>query len=220
MRMLRVGATFMAQIRPSGTKLKAKYMQVINRHRASKGALRKIGFTLAEILIALALIAVLAAVLLPSVAGQIMKGDSGRTMQDLDAVRAGVDQFLADVHRYPMKVSHLNTKILTTDKDVNGTVYPSGLVAKWSGPYITKPLNDAGVIPTGFGANIRDSLQRVPANGVNYVTVVIAGIDSAAFARLDLEIDGPSASLTNSRTLGLLRWVSGDTAKYLASPIQ
>ena len=195
-------------------------MQVTRRHDTPTRALRRIGFTLAEILIALALIAVLAAVLLPSVAGQIMKGDSGRTMQDLDAVRAGVDQFLADVHRYPMKVSHLNTKILTTDKDVNGTVYPSGLVAKWSGPYINKPMNDASVIPTGFGANIRDSLQRVTANGVNYVTVIIAGIDSAAFARLDLEIDGPSSTLTNSRTLGLLRWVTGDTAKYLAAPIQ
>jgi general secretion pathway protein G len=195
-------------------------MHAVRRVRKDASFLSRAGFTLAEILIALALIAVLAAVLLPSVAGQIMKGDSGRTMQDLDAVRAGVDQFLADVHRYPQKVSHLNTKILNTDEDVNGTVYPAGLVAKWAGPYITKPLNDASVIPTGFGAVIRDSLQRVPANGVNYVTVVIAGIDSSAFARLDLEIDGPAATLVNSRTLGLLRWVTGDTAKYLASPIQ
>jgi prepilin-type N-terminal cleavage/methylation domain-containing protein len=195
-------------------------MHVIRRSRNDATYLKKVGFTLAEILIALALIAVLAAVLLPSVAGQIMKGDTGRTMQDLDALRAGVDQFLADVHRYPQKVSHLTTKILSTDEDVNGTVYPGGLVAKWTGPYVTKPLNDASVLPTGFGANIRDSLQRVAVNGVNYVTVVIAGIDSAAFARLDLEIDGVSTSLTNSRTLGLLRWVTGDTAKYLATPIQ
>ncbi len=195
-------------------------MQVTGRIPRNGIFLKKVGFTLAEILIALALIAVLAAVLLPSVAGQIMKGDAGRTMQDLDAVRAGVDQFLADVHRYPQRVSHLNTKIVSGAKDVNGTTYPDGLVAKWSGPYITKPLNDASVLPTGFGAVIRDSLQRVPANGVNYVSVVIAGIDSAAFARLDLEIDGPAASLVNSRTLGLLRWVTGDTAKYLATPIQ
>jgi prepilin-type N-terminal cleavage/methylation domain-containing protein len=195
-------------------------MSVMRRSHSNASFLKKVGFTLAEILIALALIAVLAAVLLPSVAGQIMKGDSGRTMQDLDAMRAGIDQFLADVHRYPQRVSHLNTKITIADKDVNGTLYPSGLVAKWVGPYITKPLNDASVIPTGFGAVIRDSLQRVPSNAINYVTVIIAGIDSAAFARLDLEIDGPASNITNSRTLGLLRWVSGDTAKYLATPIQ
>lgn len=221
MRMLRVGATFMAQIRPSGTKLKAKHMQVINRHRASKGALRRIGFTLAEILIALALIAVLAAVLLPAVAGQISKGDAGRAMQDLDALRAGTDQFLADVHRYPKLVSHLTTKVTGTDRDVNGTLYPAGLAAKWSGPYITKTLNDAGVIPTGFGANIQDSLVKVlNTNGINYVTVRIHPLDSAAFARLDLEIDGVSASWTNAQTLGQLRRVAGDTVKFLATPIQ
>lgn len=192
------------------------------RTSAQRDTLRRmIGFTLAEILIALALIAVLAAVLLPAVAGQIMKGDTGRTMQDLDAVRAGIDQFLADVHRYPRRVSHMTTAITTSQKDVNGAAYPSGLVAKWSGPYITKTLNDANVIPTGFGATIQDSLQIVAnTNNVNYVTVVIAGIDTIGFARLDLEIDGASTTVTNARTLGIVRWVTGDTVKYLATPIQ
>lgn len=183
--------------------------------------LRRSGFTLAEILIALALIAVLAAVLLPAVAGQISKGDAGRAMQDLDAVRAGVDQFLADVHRYPKLVRHLTTKVTGTDRDVNGTLYPAGLAVKWSGPYITKTLNDAGVIPTGFGANIQDSLVKVlNTNGINYVTVRIHPMDSAAFARLDLEIDGASASWVNAQTLGQLRLVAGDTVKFLATPIQ
>lgn len=191
--------------------------------RSRRGLARR-GFTLAEILIALALIAVLAAVLLPAVAGQIMKGDAGRTMQDLDALRSGVDQFVADVKRYPMRVSHMSTKILTTDRDVNGTLYPAGMVAKWAGPYITKTLNDANVLPTGFGGTIQDSLVRtVNTNGVTYVTVRIFGLDSAAFARIDLDIDGPSANWTNARTLGQLRWIPGtgaDTTRYLAVPIQ
>lgn len=196
-------------------------MRVIGRHNSNRGILRRWGFTLAEILIALALIAVLAAVLLPSVAGQIMKGDTGRTMQDLDALRAGVDQFLADVHRYPKLVSQLTTKVTATDRDVNGTLYPAGLATKWSGPYITKLLNDAGVIPTGFGANIQDSLVKIlNSNGINYVTVRIHPLDSASFARLDLEIDGASTSWANAQAQGLVRRATNDTVKYLATPIQ
>ncbi len=183
------------------------------------------GFTLAEILIALALIAILAAVLLPTVAGQIGKGDSGRTSQDLNAIRAGVEQFLADVHRYPGKYSQLTKKITTSDKDINLTTYPSGLVAAWSGPYTTKLLNDANVLPTGFGAVIRDTLVKTlnASNSINYVTVLIVGIDSAGFARLDLDIDGASSSWANAIAQGQLRFApnaGSDTTRYLAMPIQ
>ena len=193
--------------------------------RKDAGFLRKVGFTLAEILIALALIAVLAAVLLPSVAGQIMKGDAGRTMQDLNAIRAGVDQFLADVHRYPSEYDQLFTKILTTDADINGTTYPAGLVAKWSGPYVNRGLA-SGVLQTGFGATIQDGFTKVanvaPATGPFYVAIRIFGIDSAGFVRLDNDIDGASAWAT-ARTTGLIRWNTAggtDTTTYLAVPIQ
>lgn len=192
---------------------------------AGAGALKRVGFTLAEILIALALIAILAAVLLPTVASQIGKGDAGRVMQDADAVRAGIEQFLADVHRYPSKYSQLTKAITTADRDVNGTLYPSGLVAKWKGPYTTKLLNDASVLPTGFGAVIRDTLVKTlnASNSVNYVTVVIVGIDWVGFSRLELDIDGTSADSATAVTTGMLRWIpnaAGDTTRYLALPIQ
>lgn len=199
-------------------------MQAHNRFRTYGSFMRQVGFTLAEILIALALIAVLAAVLLPAVAGQISKGDAGRTMQDLDAVRSGIDQFLADVHRYPMKYKHLSTKIVSGDMDVNGTKYPAGLLAKWGGPYINKDIPATG-LPTGFGATIMDSLVKVTnTNAIPYVTIRVVGIDSSGFVRLDNEIDGPTAWATAIST-GVLRWVTGggsnpDTTKYLATPIQ
>ena len=194
------------------------------RRGGTIGGIRRLGFTLAEILIALALIAILAAVLLPSVAGQIMKGDAGRTMQDLEAVRAGIDQYLADVHRYPLKYQQLTTKIVAGAKDINNTVLPSGLISKWAGPYVTKTLNDAGVLPTGFGGTIQDSLIKTAnTNGVSYVTIRILGLDSSAFARLEEQIDGPSATFGVSSSTGILQFVpvsGADTVKYLATPIQ
>lgn len=184
--------------------------------RLSRGRIR--GFTLAEILIALALIAVLAAVLLPTVAGQILKGDAGRVMQDLEAVRSGADQFLADVHRYPGKYSDLSTLITTAKTDINGNTYSAGLVNKWSGPYVTKDTVSA-VVPTGFGGNIQNVFMKVMnTNGINYLTIVVTGIAQPDFERIDLQLDGEVGA-----TKGLLRWNSTggvDSTKFLATPIQ
>lgn len=215
-------------LRGAGSSRMATHTAGLMQHSEELGSAhrrRMIGFTLAEILIALALIAILAAVLLPAVAGQIMKGDTGRTMQDLNAMRAGVDQFVADVRRYPMRYSQLTTKLATGARDVHGNLIPAGMLSKWAGPYVTKPLNNDGVLPTGFGAFIQDSLTKVvnASTGVTFVTVRVFGIDSAGFHRLDEEVDGSSATFPLRRTTGLIRWATGgviDTTTFLATPIQ
>jgi prepilin-type N-terminal cleavage/methylation domain-containing protein len=188
---------------------------------SSRTGLRR-GFTLAELLVSLALIALLAAVLIPTVAGQLLKGDAGRVASDLNAVQTGIEQFLADVHRYPGKYSDLSKVITTTASthtDILGNAYTSGLVSKWKGPYVTKDTLNA-VVPTGFGGNIVNVFQSVAhTNGVNYVTVVIAGISLADFNKIDEQIDGTASGGTAT---GLLRFVAGgaDTVKFLAIPIQ
>ena len=177
-----------------------------------------LGFTLAEILVALALMALLAAVLLPTVAGQILKGDAGRTVSDLQAVRGGAEQFLADIHRYPGKYSDLSKVIAVTNTDILGNAYSAGMVSKWKGPYVTKDTVNASV-PTGFGGSITNAFMQVTnTNAVPYVTVVITGISGPDFDKIDEQIDG-----VVNRTGGLLRWVSAggvDSTKYLAMPIQ
>lgn len=178
------------------------------------------GFTLAEILVALALMALLAAVLLPTVAGQVLKGDAGRVVQDLEAVRAGSERFLTDTRRYPGRYSDLSRAITVANTDILGNAYNSGQVAKWEGPYITKDTISASV-ETGFGGRITNAFMAVTnTNAVPYLTVVVTGITGPDADRIDEQIDGPS---TDPRTTGLLRWVSAggvDSLKYLAIPIQ
>jgi prepilin-type N-terminal cleavage/methylation domain-containing protein len=177
--------------------------------------IRLIGFTLAEILVALALIALLAAVLLPTVAGQILKGDASRISQDLNGVRSGMEQFLADVHRYPGRYSHLSQSVTTGDLDANGTAYPNGLTKRWSGPYVTKDTSDGGYIESGFAARLIDPfLKMAYGNGTDYVTIRISQIAEADFNRVDATIDG-----TVDATKGILRW-DNDTLRFFAIPIQ
>jgi prepilin-type N-terminal cleavage/methylation domain-containing protein len=177
-------------------------------------------FTLAEILVALALMALLAAVLLPTVAGQVLKGDAGRIVQDLEAVRSGSERFLTDVRRYPGRYSDLSTAITVANADVLGNAYNNSQVTKWGGPYVTKDTINASV-ETGFGGRITNVFDTVTnTNAIPYLTFVVLGITGPDADRIDEQIDGPSA---NPRTTGLLRWNSAggiDSLKYLAIPIQ
>jgi len=186
--------------------------------RIAEAVRRPLGFTLAEILVALALIALLGAALLPVVAGQILKGDAGRVTEDLRSVQTGVEQFLADIHRYPGKYSDLSKVITTANTDINAVAYTTGLVAKWAGPYVAKDTVSA-TITTGYGGLITNTFMKVAnTNSINYVTIVITGITGADFDRIDLQYDG-----VVNRTGGLLRWVSTggiDSTKFLATPIQ
>ena len=187
-------------------------------NHSKKSAQRSSGFTLAEVLVTLALVALLGAALLPVVSGQILKGDAGRVTGDLRAVQVGVEQFLGDVRRYPGRYSDLSKVITTANTDINGTTYTAGLVAKWGGPYVAKDTVTAAV-PTGYGGSITNTFMRVlNTNAVNYVTIVITGISGTDFDRIDLQFDG-----VVGRTSGLLRWVSTggiDSTKFLALPIQ
>lgn len=162
----------------------------------------------------MAIIAVLAAVLLPAVAGQVAKSDATRTIQDLSNIRTGVEQFVADVRRYPKKLSHL-TRPITGESDINGTSYSANLVSRWKGPYVGRDTTGLGFV-TGYGAVALDSLVKITYQpGVEYVTVRVAGITQLDFERMDAELDG-AISATN----GMLRWVAGDTLKFLVVPIQ
>lgn len=166
--------------------------------------------------------ALLAAVLLPTVAGQIFKGDSARVIQDLEAVRGGSEQFLTDIRRYPGRYSDLSTAVTIAHTDVLGNTYNAGMASKWRGPYVTKDTMNAS-IETGFGGRITNGFTTtVHTNGVPYLTVVVTGVTGTDFDKIDEQIDGASVSPAG-RTTGLLRWVSAggvDSLKFLAMPIQ
>ncbi|MGQ0814706.1 MAG: prepilin-type N-terminal cleavage/methylation domain-containing protein [Gemmatimonadota bacterium] len=179
---------------------------------------RRNGFTLVEVLVVVAILAVLSAVLIPTILNQIRKGQIGRVTGDLDAARAAIEAFAADVQRFPGDLEDLTTQIQAspTDLDINGVGYPTGLRSKWDGPYMNKVL-EAGILPTGFGGKIQDDLDPVlQANGVNYVTIEVLGIAEADFNDIDVTIDGTANSST-----GQLRWTAANdgTITYLAVPI-
>lgn len=177
----------------------------------SRGKLLKSGFTLAEILVSLAIIAVLAAVLVPALNNQLSKGEAGRVAGDLGAIQSGAQAFLSDVHRYPGDIGDLLTTPSGTD--ALDQPYPPALVPKWKGPYLGKTV--VGVTALG---TISNGLTATLSGGVNYLTVTITNVAAADFTKLEDMLDEGLSSGTASTT-GLVRY-SGTTMSFLAMPIQ
>lgn len=172
------------------------------------------GFTLAEVLVTLAIIATLAAVLLPALNSQLSKGDAARGSEDLLAVQTAVNTFVTDIRRYPASLTQLVSPI-TGANDINGNPYPAKLVARWKGPYLVKELT-AGQLNTGYGASILGPFASGSYNGVQYVRVDAAPLTEAEFNRLDEILDETAGSTT-----GQFQYDAVSSAgRFFAVPIQ
>src|SRR5262245_46941698 len=125
-----------------------------------KGRQNQKGFSLAEILVSIAILAVIAAVVVPSIGSQLKSGDEGRIQTDLTNIRAGIEQYLADVRRYPVTVGQLVRRPTTAASDTGlvGGAHTNAQVNRWRGPYLTK--DSLGAVATGFDATITNRFTR------------------------------------------------------------
>lgn len=178
---------------------------------------RRYGFTLAEVLVTVAIIGTLAAVLLPALIGQMSKGDASRAAEDLKAVQTAVTAFVSDVRRYPGNLVHLTNAVAITDQDVLNANYPANLAGKWKGPYLDKQLS-AGNLKTSFGSELLGDLDTFLWVSTTYVSLKMSPISLTDFNKLDAVIDE-----TANSTTGLFQYVGNattGTASYLMVPVQ
>jgi prepilin-type N-terminal cleavage/methylation domain-containing protein len=94
------------------------------------------GFTLAEVLVTVTIIAVLAAVMVPAVLNQVAKGDSPAVANDIAGIRTAITTFAADTRHFPQRLSQLGAASLTSaDKDILGAAYDAVAQGAYKGPY-------------------------------------------------------------------------------------
>ena len=170
------------------------------------------GFTLAEVLIALAIAATLAAVLFPAMAAQLRRGQSAATASALSNLRDAMVAYRGNVLDYPRTLSQLTNALVVGATDACGNVVSAAQRAAWRGPYLTQ--NISGNAPVGDGTAL-DTLIRNPATdaavAAGTLILRVINVDSTVARDVDGQFDG-----TFNFASGTILWNSTgfDTLKF------
>ncbi len=92
------------------------------------------GYTLTEMLVVVGVIALIAAVLAPTLMGQLQRSRAKAARVQIDNLASSIEMFRSDVGRYPTTAEGGLTVLLTNGSTIEG----------WTGPYIkdAKTLSD------------------------------------------------------------------------------
>lgn len=166
----------------------------------SRAALyRLIGFTLVEVIVALAVILILAAVALPNVTGYLDQQRANAAAAQLATVRDALynpaipTNFYETIKTNAGRLSELDSGLISGDAsyatgtdDSCGGTFTVGEKGKWAGPYTTYNSERSTGMMTPIG-RVEDTLTRAAGN-ILQLTFLNASLDDAEL--LDATVDG------------------------------
>lgn len=178
------------------------------------------GFTAAEIIAVIAIIAVLAAVIIPQALSRIGDAHASALSTDLKGLSEAIEAFRGNVGRYPDSLTYLTTQP-TAGRDACQSAIPAQQLTQWRGPYINRAISSAG-LPVG-DMTIRSDLIRNPATiaagnfGVLYIEA--ENVDQSIALKVESAYDGGAPNLTSGNVIWTLVANNRGTLRF-AIPIK
>lgn len=164
------------------------------------------GFTLAEVLVVVTIIAILAAVTIPTVQSRINASRGTSLAKELSSLASGLQAFRTNVGLYPRYLSYLTAipgASAETYCSIGGPliIFTPGQTAKWRGPYISRLVTaNYTVVSNTTILNQTTYVAGPPA----YLRIVVNSIDAAVAESAEEIIDGPVVA--GSYTSGSFTW--------------
>lgn len=172
---------------------------------------RQRGFTVLEIVVAIFILALMSAAIIPALMGRIRDAQSSALSQTLFSLSLAVFEYRKAVSVNPAQLTQLAAKPLASESDACGSPIGAGNVNNWRGPYVSRELLSGGI---GIGdARISNTLRRV-AGPPTILFIDVEFVDATAAIDIDRQYDGA----TDTPTTGTVRYTSAILGSLPAPP--
>jgi prepilin-type N-terminal cleavage/methylation domain-containing protein len=172
------------------------------------------GFTLAEVLVSVAILAILAAVVVPAVFGRVTDANNRRKAATLSMLAQAVLTFHDHVGMWPSSLVQLTTAPAPNANNACSLPMAAKDTARWLGPYVALAIPSTGLVIDKD--TIRVALTRSPAGvataGVLQISMQYPVSDTRNAIQDILDTDTDS-------TTGAIRWTGTDPLKTLTYSI-
>lgn len=149
---------------------------------------------MAEILVALAILAILTAAIVPMLMSKVEDARRAALSQSLLAISQGVAEYRKAVTRYPPTLTVLTVAPTTGTTDACG---PANFVsainaANWRGPYLSREMVATGLkMADGTVQNALRRLAGPPPTFIPaYLLIDVAGVETDVAIAMEAEYDG------------------------------
>jgi len=163
------------------------------------------GFSMVEVLVALAIAALLSAVLIPAIIGKVQDARRSALSQTLFALSQGIAEYRKAVTRYPPTLTVITTPPIagvTTDLCGGSNFLSQANVNNWRGPYVSRELLSSGV--SMADGVIQNTLRRATSSTSVYLLMDVVGVERRTATDLESDLDGA----VSDSTAGTIRFTS------------
>ena len=140
------------------------------------------GYTLTEMLVVIGIIALIAAVLTPTLMGQMQRARAKTAKLQLDTVASAVELFRSDVGRYP-----------TTQEGLGALLADTSGIEGWTGPY----LKDAKTLKDPWNRDIR---YEPDTEATTFKVTTLGADGKVGGVSANLDLSSPTAPITQAAT--------------------
>lgn len=169
----------------------------------------KRGFTLAEVMVAIALIAILAAVMVPTIRGRMQDAYEDAIVEEFTNLTAAVQAYRQDVGKYPPALDYLSA-LRATPLDRCGVTLGATAQANWRGPYVSRLIPNTAWYVFAQKDTVLDVLTLNTAVAPVGIFIRIEGPDTLTAHNVDLKLDG-----SLNPNAGQVRWTATGTDVFI-----